>query len=109
MQKIRGFYNYYCIANNSYTIDSFYNIMEYSMYKTYACKYQSSVRKMIRKFSENGEFVIRYENRKGKILSSRFYNDGFARKATINNNADLLPKTIAFTGNTSLIRQAKSE
>jgi group II intron reverse transcriptase/maturase len=106
--EIRGFYNYYCIANNSYTIDSFYNIMEYSMYKTYACKYQSSVRKMIRKFSENGEFVIRYENRKGKILSSRFYNDGFARKATINNNADLLPKTIAFTGNTSLIDRLKA-
>jgi group II intron reverse transcriptase/maturase len=101
--EIRGFYNYYSIANNSYTIDSFYNIMEYSMYKTYACKYQSSTRKMIRKFSENKEFVVKYENKKGKLLSRKFYNDGFARKATIINEADLLPKITTFTNGTSLI------
>ena len=36
--EIMGFYNFYSIANNSPVIDSFYNIMEYSMYKTYAAK-----------------------------------------------------------------------
>ncbi|KAA6323068.1 Group II intron-encoded protein LtrA [termite gut metagenome] len=62
--EIRGFYNYYSIANNSSVIDSFYNIMEYSMYKTFANKLQSSTRKVIHKFSQNGEFKIPYANKK---------------------------------------------
>lgn len=33
--EIRGFYNYYSIANNSYVINSFYHIMSYSMYKVF--------------------------------------------------------------------------
>jgi group II intron reverse transcriptase/maturase len=31
--EIRGFYNYYSIANNSHIINSFYYIMRYSMYR----------------------------------------------------------------------------
>lgn len=78
--EIRGFYNYYSLANNSYTIDSFYNIMEYSMYKTYACKYKSSVRKILRKYSKNGEFGIDYMKKNGKAVRCEFYHDGFKRK-----------------------------
>lgn len=37
--EIRGFYNYYSIANNSYVINSFYHIMSYSMYKVFMNKY----------------------------------------------------------------------
>lgn len=107
--EIRGFYNYYSIANNSYTIDSFYNIMEYSMYKTYACKYQTSTRKIIRKYSENKEFVVKYLNKKGQMQSRRFYNDGFARKASIINHADVLPNNIQFTFRTSLIDRLKAK
>lgn len=78
--EIRGFYNYYSLANNSYTIDSFYNIMEYSMYKTYACKYKSSVRKVLRKYSKNGEFGVDYIKKNGKTVRCEFYHDGFKRK-----------------------------
>lgn len=78
--EIRGFYNYFSLANNSYKIDSFYNIMEYSMYKTYACKYKSSTRKIIREYSKNGEFGVNYPNKKGKIVRCEFYHDGFKRK-----------------------------
>src|SRR6185437_1407946 len=106
--EIRGFYNYYSIANNSYTIDSFYNIMEYSMYKTYACKYQTSIRKINRKYSENKEFVVKYENKQGKILSRKFYNEGFARKAMVNNPADVLPHA-GFTNTTSLVDRLKAQ
>ena len=45
--EIRGFYNYYSIANNSHVINSFYHIMSYSMYKTFARKYKSSVKKIL--------------------------------------------------------------
>jgi hypothetical protein len=41
--EIRGFYNYYSIANNSSFVQSFSYILEYSMYKTYALKYQTSI------------------------------------------------------------------
>ena len=48
--------------------------MEYSMYKTYACKYKSSVRKVLRKYSKNGEFGVDYikkewENSTVRVLS----------------------------------------
>lgn len=37
--EIRGFYNYYCIANNvAYALSKFGYIMEYSMYHTIAGK-----------------------------------------------------------------------
>lgn len=50
--EIMGFYNFYSIANNSPVIDSFYNIMEYSMYKTYAAKYSTSKKKIIARYKK---------------------------------------------------------
>lgn len=52
--EIRGFYNYYSIANNSHVINSFYHIMSYSMYKTFARKYKSSVKKILFKYKRAG-------------------------------------------------------
>lgn len=34
--EIRGFYNYYSIANNASELNTFHYIMQYSMYKTFA-------------------------------------------------------------------------
>lgn len=106
--EIRGFYNYYSIANNSYTIDSFYNIMEYSMYKTYACKYQITTRKIIRKYSEGKEFVVKYESKDGEILSRKFYNDGFARKANVESKPDLVANSLQFATRGSLVDRLKA-
>lgn len=107
--EIRGFFNYFSIANNAYTIDSFYNIMEYSMYKTFACKYSSTIRKMIRKYSENKEFVVKYEDKKGNVRCRKFYNDGFARKKVISENADAIPHFAEVVKRTSLIDRLKAE
>jgi len=82
--EIRGLYNYYCIANNSSTINSFYNIMEYSLYKTIASKLNSSIGKVIKKFTHNKNFTIRYEDKKGNIKYRSLYNDGFKRKKFAN-------------------------
>jgi group II intron reverse transcriptase/maturase len=78
--EIRGLYNFYSLADNSAVIHSFYNIMEYSMYKTFASKYQSSVRKIIRKYSRNRDFIITYKNKKGEKKWCKFYNGGFGHK-----------------------------
>jgi hypothetical protein len=53
--------------------------MEYSMYKTFANKYKSSVKKIISKFSINGHFGVRYDTISGKKVSY-FYKDGFRKK-----------------------------
>lgn len=97
--EIVGFYNYYSIANNSPVIDSFYNIMEYSMYKTYAGKYSTSKKKIIAKYKKNGVFAIPYTNKRGYTFYREFYDKGFKRKEIPDVNLnDRLPNTIAITG-----------
>jgi len=107
--EIRGFYNFYSIANNSSVIDSFYNIMEYSMYKTMANKLQMSSRKVIHKFSVNKEFQIPYTTKKGELKYRKFYNEGFRRKSTKEILCtDEYPNTF-FTKETKLVRRLKVE
>lgn len=97
--EIRGFYNYYSIANNSYVINSFYHIMSYSMYKVFANKYKSSVKKILLKYKKNKVFQVAYENSKGKTLYQSFYHDGFKRKKVAGNiYCDTIPRTVSITG-----------
>jgi len=97
--EIMGFYNFYSIANNSPVIDSFYNIMEYSMYKTYAAKYSTSKKKIIAKYKKNGVFAIPYTNKRGYEFKREFYDKGFKRKELPNRYLDdKLPNTVAITG-----------
>jgi group II intron reverse transcriptase/maturase len=98
--EIRGFYNFYALANNSSIIHSFYNIMEYSMYKTLASKHKSTVRKIIRKFSHHGEFAIAYVNKIGVKKRYMFYNGGFGRKDLNRKEyfADNLPRITYYMG-----------
>ena len=78
--EIRGFYNFYSLANNCHTLHSFKYIMEYSMYKTFAAKYKSTVVKICKKYKKDKVFTVFYKNNKGKTLTRQFYHDGFKRK-----------------------------
>jgi len=91
--EIRGLYNYYKLANDVYKLDGFKYIMEYSMYKTLANKYKSTVRKIIRKYSINGEFAVRYNTAKGSKIAY-FYKDGFKKKLLPSSfsDVDVFPK-----------------
>ena len=60
------------------------------MYKTYACKYRSSVKKIVRKYSKNGVFSIPYQTRTG-LGYCGFYHDGFQRIREVMLDADTLP------------------
>ncbi|ADL52069.1 reverse transcriptase domain-containing protein [Clostridium cellulovorans] len=107
--EIRGFYNYYCIANNSSIINSFKYIMEYSMYKTYATKYRTTKADIIEKFRINKDFGIRYKNSKGIERVRLFYNEGFKRqKECLRKNADLIPDGIKYFSSTSLIERLRA-
>lgn len=107
--EIRGFYNYYSIANNSPDINSFYHIMSYSMYKSFARKYKSSVKKILFKYKKGGTFKVAYENSKGKTLYQSFYHGGFKRKKVAGHiYCDMIPRTVTITGGrNSLIERLK--
>lgn len=65
--EIRGLYNYYCIANNvALSAGKFAYFMEYSLYKTLALKYRSSVGKIKDKYHKGKDFVIPYKTKKGQ-------------------------------------------
>ena len=92
--EIRGLYNFYRLALNVSVIRKFAYIMEYSMYKTFGCKYKKSVRTIITRFSMNGEFSIPYTTKNGKRYCV-FHNTGFGRKETpLKDEVDVFPKFV---------------
>ena len=107
--EIRGFYNYYSIANNSAVINSFKYIMEYSMYKTYATKYRTTKHNMIEKYRIDKDFGVKYKTKDGKEKVCLFYNEGFKRK-DINRNADVdnITDKRFYLGKTSLIQRLEA-
>ena len=76
--EIRGLRNFYRIANNAYAIGRFANVMKYSMLKTFACKYRSTVSKIKAQYVKNGLFTVEYRTKAG-IKNATFYNGGFKR------------------------------
>lgn len=106
---LRGFYNYYSVANNSAILNSYGYIMEYSMYRTFACKYRSSVRKILRQYEKNGVFTVSYTNKKGDVRNQSFYKGGYKRKLpTADVNLDN-SKLVYYSGRTSLIDRLKAQ
>ncbi len=72
--------------------------MSYSMYKTFARKYKSSVKKILFQYKKDGTFKVAYENSKGKTLYQSFYHDGFKRKNRRATSCDTIPRTVTITG-----------
>lgn len=107
---IRGFYNYYCIANNSYIINNYKYILEYSMYKTYGTKYRTYKSKIIKKFRIGKDFGIKYKTSKGIERTRIFYNNGFKRqKKAFFNNEDIIFNDMKYFGSNNLIDRLKAE
>lgn len=107
--EIRGFYNYYSIANNSSIINSFKYIMEYSMYKTYATKYRTSKSEIIAKYRINKDFGIKYKDKNRKEKTCVFYNNGFKRKdVDKNSSVDVIAIKNFYLGRTSLIARLQA-
>lgn len=108
--KIRGFYNYYCIANNSSLINNYYYIMQYSMYKTFGTKYRTSIHKIIEKYRNNKDFAVKYKNSKGQEKMRTLYNQGFKRQSkAFMKNEDQLLNEVKYFSSTNLIDRLKAE
>ena len=79
--EIRGVANYYAIASNSGAeLNSFKYIMQYSMYKTFAQKYNTQISKILKKYRINKEFTVCYTNKKNEKIKRVFFNESFRCK-----------------------------
>jgi group II intron reverse transcriptase/maturase len=108
--EIRGFCNFYSIANNSSELHNFRYIMEYSMYKTFASKYNTTMGKILAKYKINKEFTIFYESKKGEKKKRVLFKASFKRKKeSLLPDSDNIP-TIRFAEyTTSLIERLKAQ
>ena len=107
--EIRGFRNYYKIADNSSILNSFFYIMKFSMFKTLATKYRTSMRKCFNKYRIGKNFGVKYQNSQGKIKTCLLYNGGFARQSAEKKQiVDYIPKTAMYTSKTSLVARLKA-
>ena len=77
--EVRGFCNYYSIANNRSKLHKFRYIMEYSFYKTLACKYRTSKRKIIAKYRIGKDIGVKYQDNQGKEKVRLFWRGTLAR------------------------------
>ncbi len=108
--EIRGFYNYYSIANNSSIINSFKYMMGYSMYKTYCTKYRTYIPKLLKKYRIGKDFGVRFKGKDGKERVRLFYNEGFKRKTTARTaRCDTLPNDLKYLSGTSLLDRLKAK
>lgn len=107
--EIRGFYNYYSIANNISAVGgTFGGIMKRSCIKTLAHKHNSTMRKEWKRYREGKDFVVRYKDSKGQEKCRVLYNEGFRRKQ-VNDYAecDHMPNT-CFLPQASLVERLKN-
>lgn len=107
--EIRGFYNFYAIANNISTIGhSFGYIMEYSMYKTIAQKLNLTMSQAKLKFLKDKKFIVPFTGKNGEVRYRIFYDGGFKRKEPFNGSiVDYIPNT-AFVPKLSLMERLKT-
>ena len=105
--EIRGLYNYYRIAHNATVLNNFLYVMKYSMYKTFAGKYRTSMRKIIQKYTKNRDFVITYQGKSGE-KSVVFYNQGMRRDTHVSTtDPDIIGRARENGNYTSLIQRLR--
>lgn len=108
--EIRGFYNYYCIANNSsWWCAKYAYIMEYSLCHTLAQKLNLSVSKVKGKYQHNGVFTIHYNGKDGKHHNVTLYHDGFARITKKRNESDTVGEVLPHPALSERLRKGKCE
>jgi len=90
--QIRGLYNYYRLANNASVLNKFYYVMEYSMYKTFAGKFHTTVAKAKMKYTRSGVFSVDYITKADPRVAT-FYRGGFPRvKVPLGADVDSKPE-----------------
>lgn len=97
--ELRGFYNYYSIADNiGYLGWKFNYFMKYSMLKTLGRKHKRTVGQILDKYKDGTDVVIPYKDSKGIEKQRVWYNGGFRSKRFTDiyedNHYDNIPNTM---------------
>ena len=91
--EIRGFCNYYAIANNRSKLHKFRYIMEYSFYKTLACKYRTTKRKIIVQYRIGKDIGVKFQDKHGKERIRLLWQGSLARDPyPLGKEADIIHK-----------------
>ena len=91
--EIRGFCNYYAIANNRSKLHKFRYIMEYSFYKTLACKYRTTKRKIIAQYRIGKDIGVKFQDKHGKKRIRLLWKGSLARDPyPLGKEADIIHK-----------------
>jgi spore coat protein CotH len=85
---------------DSYKIGMFANVMKYSMFKTFANKYKTNVRRIKDRFFQGGNFTVEYQTKSGN-KQAMFCNKGFKRKL------DAMSAEVSLLAAVSEIRQVQ--
>ncbi|MDI6881025.1 MAG: hypothetical protein QMC95_02830 [Desulfitobacteriaceae bacterium] len=105
--EVRGLYNYYCIANNTNVIGKFAGLMKHSMFKTFAGKYRTKVKKIKARFVKNGTFTVQYTTKQG-IKESTFPRSFTKQSKPLISNVDVLPAYRRYERKNSLAARIKA-
>lgn len=107
--EIRGFYNYYKIANNVSVLGNFNYVMKFSMFKTFGAKYKLHISQVRKKYGYK-HFGVKYQTKAGEKIMY-FYEGGFKRVDTGNTNpeVDTVPKMYRNNNPTSLMARLKAK
>ena len=97
--ELRGFYNYYSIADNiGYFGWKFNYFMKYSMLKTLGRKHKRTVGQILEKYKDGTDVIIPYKDSKGNPKQRVWYNGGFRCKRFTDiyedNHYDNIPNTM---------------
>jgi hypothetical protein len=91
--EIRGFCNYYAIANNRSKLHKFRYIMEYSFYKTLACKYRTTKRKIIAQYRIGKDIGVKFQDKHGNERIRLLWKGSLARDSyPLDKEADSIHK-----------------
>ena len=105
--EIRGIYNFYRLAENVGVLSKFYYMMRYSLLKTYAGKYRTTVSKIKKRYMRDGVFRVHYSTKVAPKVCE-FYHGGFKKQDYgYDNVQDTLPQYVRYDGRNTLANRLR--
>ena len=107
--EMRGFANYYNLASCCKNeLSRLFYLATYSFLKTLAAKYKTSVKKTVSRLKQKGEYVIKYQTKKGFREIKLFQLKHLDVRKPLKGNVDKLPNTLIYMSRTELEERFKA-
>ncbi|WP_256816084.1 reverse transcriptase domain-containing protein [Cytobacillus sp. Bac17] len=102
--QIRGFYNYYNLANNIHSFKNPFFLIHQSIQKTLANKYKTSTAEVRKRYMMDGKLHVNYKNKHNETKTVSLFNGPFSRtkKLVFDKNIDIPPAWHKYHGRTQL-------